>query len=236
MTDGSTNDRIDRARVLYEQAVFGGDNDALATADRELDGVEADLALARGRILHARFLAQRHTTGQDKEAGQDKETGQDKDVRELALFELAVEHYGRLGDARGEAEASFWVGIFHQVVRGDGGAALPALERSYELAARVGDKLTLSYAARHLGFAALADGRVDVARERFEESLRLRREFGFMPGVAAALLALAELSAESGDQSQARVLLEEAGAVAEASGARGTLRWIESARMELSAP
>jgi tetratricopeptide (TPR) repeat protein len=218
-----TDDRIDRARVLYEQAVFGGDNDALASADRELDGVEADLALARGRILHARFLADR------------QEAGQHEDVRELALFEVAVEHYGRLGDIRGEAEASFWVGTFHQVVRGDSGAALPALERSYELAARVGDKLTLSYASRHLGFAALADGRVEVARERLEESLRLRRELGFMPGVAAALLALAELSAESGDQSRARALLEEAGAVAEASGARGTLRWIDSARMELSA-
>jgi tetratricopeptide (TPR) repeat protein len=223
MTGNGADERIDRARALYEQAVFGGDNDALTTADRELDGVEADLALARGRILHARFLAER------------REAGQDKDVRELALFERAVEHYGRLGDTRGEAEASFWVGTFHQVVRGDSGAALPALERSYALAAQVGDKLTLSYAARHLGFAAMADGRVDVARDRFEESLRLRREIAFMPGVAAALLALAELSAQSGDQSQARVLLEEAATVAEASGARGTLRWIESARMELSA-
>ena len=43
----SAEDRIERARLLYERAVFGGDADALATADRELDAVEADLALAR---------------------------------------------------------------------------------------------------------------------------------------------------------------------------------------------
>jgi hypothetical protein len=35
-----------------ERAVFTGDPDALTTADRELDGVEA--ALARGRIIHPR--------------------------------------------------------------------------------------------------------------------------------------------------------------------------------------
>jgi hypothetical protein len=52
----SADDRIEAARLLYERAVFTGDADALTTADRELDGVEADLALARGRIIHTRFL------------------------------------------------------------------------------------------------------------------------------------------------------------------------------------
>ena len=41
-----SDDRIERAGLLYERAVFGGDAGALATAKRELDGVEADLALA----------------------------------------------------------------------------------------------------------------------------------------------------------------------------------------------
>jgi hypothetical protein len=48
----SADDRIEAARLLYERAVFTGDADALTTADRELDGVEA--ALARGRIIHPR--------------------------------------------------------------------------------------------------------------------------------------------------------------------------------------
>lgn len=213
-----TADRLDRAKADYERAVFGGDTDALARADHELDGVEADLALARGRVVHARFLADRQ-----------------EDANELALFERAVELYRALGDTRGEAEALFWVGCFHQVVRRDASAALPALERSHDLATRAGDELTRSYAARHLGFAALADGRLEVAREHLEESVRLRRGLGFAPGVAAGLLALAELSRAEGDRDAARVLLDEALIVAEASGARGTMRWIEEARAELLA-
>jgi hypothetical protein len=52
----STQDRLEQAGLLYERAVFGGDVSALPAADRELDAVEAGLCLARGRIVHARFL------------------------------------------------------------------------------------------------------------------------------------------------------------------------------------
>ncbi|HEY2983642.1 MAG TPA: hypothetical protein VGJ38_05780, partial [Jatrophihabitantaceae bacterium] len=79
--------------------------------------IEADLSLARGRVLHARFLSERQ-----------------EDPRELALFERAAELFQRLGDVRGESEAAFWVGCFHQVVRGDSDLALPFFERSYQLA------------------------------------------------------------------------------------------------------
>jgi hypothetical protein len=34
-----------------------------------------------------------------------------------------------------------------------------------------------------------------AAKERLEESVRLRRELGFIPGVAGGVLALAELAA-----------------------------------------
>src|SRR5438034_799418 len=37
------DDRLDRARQRYEQAVFGGETEALAAALDELDSVEADL-------------------------------------------------------------------------------------------------------------------------------------------------------------------------------------------------
>ena len=40
--------RIERAGLLYERAVFGGEAGVLETAGRELDAVEADLSLARG--------------------------------------------------------------------------------------------------------------------------------------------------------------------------------------------
>jgi len=174
--------RLERAKALYEQAVFGGDAGALLIAERDLDGVEADLALARGRVLHARFLDERRH----------------EDLRELALFERAAELYQGLNDVRGESEALFWIGTFHQVVRGDSRLALPIFEQSYELAAQAGDKLTLSYAARHLGFAQAEAGRLDAAREKLEESVRLRRDIGFDQGVAAGLLALAQLAHHDG--------------------------------------
>jgi hypothetical protein len=71
---------------------------ALAAADQVLDDAEAALSLARGRIAHARFLAQR----QD-------------DPAELALLERAAALYHQLGDVRGEGEA----------VRGGAAAGVP---------------------------------------------------------------------------------------------------------------
>ena len=219
----SGDERIERARQLYERSVFGGDASALAAADRELDAVEADLALARGRIIHARFLEQR---SQDQRL-------LSEDPRELAMFERAGYLYQSLGDVRGAAEAQFWLGCFYQVVRGDDAAASPALHQSYQLAAQAGDKLTMSYALRHLGIADHAAGRLDAARERLEESVRLRREVGFLPGVAANLVGLAYIAAGQGRRDEALGLLAEAGRIAAASGAQGILRSVEQARAEL---
>jgi tetratricopeptide (TPR) repeat protein len=216
-------DRVERARLLYERAIFGGDASVLATADRDLDGVEADLALARGRVIHARFLERRNVDPARLE----------EDPRELALFERAAQLYQALGDARGEGESLFWIGCFHQVVRRDGDAAVPILRRSCALAAQAGDKLTMSYALRHLGIAEHAAGRLDTARERLKESVRLRRETGFMPGVAANLVGLAYIAAADGRRSEALALIEEAGSIETASGADGIMRQVEEARTQL---
>ncbi|PWU48202.1 hypothetical protein DLE60_08980 [Micromonospora globispora] len=212
----SRDDRIEWARELYERAVFAGNSGLLVTAERDLDGVEADLALARGRILHARFLAERT-----------------EDPRELPLFERAAEVYRQLGDVRGEAESLFWVGAVHQVIRQDNAAAAPAFDRARELAVRVEDGLTLSYVLRHLAFAEQAAGRMDAARELMEESTRLRRDLEFLPGVAANLVALAVFASGEGRRDQARMLLDEATAIAESSGAHGVLGWAEEVRAGL---
>lgn len=222
----SAEERIERARLLYECAVFGGDAGALASADRELDAVEADLALARGRVVHARFLER-------VADGSNVLPDRPQDLHELVLFERAAELYQTLGDVCGEAEALFWVGTFHQVVRHDTDAALPVLERSLELATQVGDKLTMSYALRHLGIAAHTAGRLGVARDRLEESVQLRRELGFMPGVAANLVGLAYVAAGNGRRDDALALIDEAGEIAEASGAHGVLTWVQQARGDL---
>lgn len=210
------DERIERARDLYERAVFGGDAGGLDDADRELNGVEADLALARGRIAHARFL-----------------DGQGEDAGELGLFERAAELYRLVGDVRGEGEALLWVGIFHQVVRGDHGTAVPVFERAQELAVRADDRLTHSYVLRHLGFAEHVAGRLEAAGQRLEESVRLRREIGFLPGVAANLVGLAYIAAGDGRPDDAARLLDEAHALAETTGAMGILRMVEEARVQV---
>ena len=219
----SAEDRIERARLLYERAVYGGDASALATADRELDAVEADLALARGRVIHSRFLAQL-----DEDLDRPAE-----DPRELALFERATQLYRELGEVRGEGESLFWVGCFHQVVRQDDDTAVPILEQSYKLGAQVGDKRTMSDALRHLGIAAHRAGRLDTARQRLEESVRLRRDIGLMPGVAANLVGLAYVAAAGGHRDEALAHLKEAGAIAEASGAHRITLQVEESRAQL---
>jgi tetratricopeptide (TPR) repeat protein len=208
--------RLERAGLLYERAVFGGEAEALETAGRELDAVEADLSLARGRIVHALFLEERK-----------------EDPRELALFERAATLYGRLGDVRGEGESLFWVGVYHQVVRHDEGTAIPLLERSLELAAGAGDTLTMSYALRHLGIAAHAAGRLDEARGRLEESARMRREIGFMAGAAANMVGLIYIAAAEGRRDDALALTAEAVEIAEASDAGAIARQVEEARSKL---
>ncbi|GIG60078.1 hypothetical protein Lfu02_44500 [Longispora fulva] len=212
----STADRIEKARLHYERAVFGGDHGGLSTADAELDAVEADLTLARGRITHARYLADRV-----------------EDPAELGLFERAAELYRRAGDPRGEGEALFCIGCFHQVVRDDHDTAVPLLEASLALAEEAGDLRTASYALRHLGIADHVAGRLDRARARLEESVRLRRGLGFTAGVAANLVGLAYVAAAQSRREDALALLREAGELATAAEALAIVRQVEEAAARL---
>lgn len=209
-------DWIEHAGELFETAMFGGDTSALDRSDEVLDSVEAPLAMARGKVLHVRFLNDR-----------------EENPQELVLFERAAELYERLGDASGEADALFWVGCWHQVVKGDGVAGRPYFERSYALAKSVDDRMTMSYAIRHLGFADKDAGRFEQAREQLTESVTLRREIGFRPGEAAGLVALAYLAAETGDPAAAFHHLDEAQSVAENCGAKAVSGWIEQARTHI---
>ena len=207
------DERLRRSRRLYVDAVFGGDMTAAADASRALDGVEADLALSRGRIAHAHSYA----TARSR-------------VRSWRRSSGPPSCYRGLGDARGEGEALLWIGVYHQVVQADDEAAMPYLQRSYVLAGEADDPITMSYAVRHLGFADMNESRWDDARAKLEESVRLRRQIGFAPGVAAGLLALAELSTAAGQLAEADRLFDEATEVATRCHAHGVLAWIEEAR------
>ncbi|MFF4112051.1 tetratricopeptide repeat protein [Streptomyces sp. NPDC001714] len=206
-------DWVVQAGELFEAAMFGGDASALDRSDDVLDAVEARLSMARGKVLHVRFL-----------------NGLDENSQEVVFFERAAELYRRLEDVSGEADALFWVGCWHQVVKGDGATGRPYFEQSYALAKSVDDRMTMSYAVRHLGFADKDAGYFEQARERLTESVSLRREIGFRPGEAAGLVALAYLAAETGDRPVALQHLDEAQAVAQSCGAKAVSGWVEQAR------
>ncbi|TDO47893.1 hypothetical protein EV643_108207 [Kribbella sp. VKM Ac-2527] len=210
------DERVRLAGELYERAIFVGYEGGLAQADRELDAAEAELMLARGKVLHGQSMA---TRGEDP--------------RELALFERALELYRSVGDERGQGEAFFWIGCFHQVIRNDNDAAVEALTLSRVLATKTGDNLTLSYALRHLGIAEHKAGHLDEARALLEESTRLRRELNLLPGVAANLVGLTYIASAQGRVDDARALADEAAALAGSCGARKVLDQVTEARSGL---
>lgn len=208
---------LDHALAAYERAMFEGDGDAIADGQHELDRVDAAAALARGRLLHARFIDDRQP-----------------DETEGHLFERAVELFARVADRRGEAEATFWLATYHQVVRGDHDSALPLLQRAESLAREAGDALTRSYALRHLSFVEQAGGRLDAARAMLEESTALRREVGHSAAVAANLVGLAHLAAAQERHDECPALLDEATELATAAEAWRVLGWIDDARARLT--
>lgn len=208
--------RLEQAQELYERAVFEGDAEAVIAGHRQLDSLEADVALARGRLLHASYLSDR-----------------DEHPAERGLFERAIELYAASDDVRGEGEARFWLAIYHQVLHDDHDNALPLLERAEELSVEAGDDLTRSYVLRHLAFVDQAADRLPEARKLMAESTELRRKVGFLPGVAANLVGLAYLAVEDGDNAAAPALLDEAAKVAAGSGATAVAGWVDEARTNL---
>ena len=197
-----TDDPFERADLLNEQALFTGSAEAREAAGQELKRAEARLLQERGRILHATFLAERK-----------------EDPLELDHFQRSLELAREAGDEGLESWAEFWIRIVHQVVRDENERSLPHFQAAYDWAKENGDRLLHSYAIRHLGFGWYEQGSREEGRRALEESVQLRREDGFLPGVAAGLLTLAEIADEEGRSADARRLLEEAKQAAEASGA-----------------
>jgi tetratricopeptide (TPR) repeat protein len=213
------DDPLLRADILNEQALFAGSAEARAAATRELDRVESRLEAERGRVLHAKFLAERG----------------EEDPRELAHFEAALAAADLSDDSKLRGWARFWIGIVHQVVRGDDATALPHFEAAYAAGRATGSRLLASYAVRHLAFAWDNAGRHDDAWRGFLESVELRRAERFWPGVGAGLLTLAEVSHERGRQREARRFLRQAKAAAKRGGATAFLARAEALERELDA-
>jgi uncharacterized protein len=204
--------RLQDAREAYLRATFFGERGRVASALAGLAEMDAPEALLeRGKLLHVDAMRELAVQPGEREA-----------------FAAALAGFQAAGDRAAEAEALFWLGLCAQF---DGNEdAEPLLRSSYELAIATGARLTQSYAARHLGFAAATRGSDDEARAFLRESLRLREELHFEPGVAAAKLALAEFERERGHTDAADALLDDAENLAHPIGAAGVLTWIEAAR------
>ena len=211
------------ARLLNEQAGFGG-VDTLAERSAHLDTALAaaqqtdDPSLlgavwdARGMSLHYAFL--------DSERAAEP-------PEELPSFERGLDYRQRASDQRGVAESLFHIGLVYGVVRQDHAQALPFFQQSYDLAQTVGDQIMASYAIRHIGFAQQANGDNAEARASMQESLALREEAGFIPGIAMALVMLAYADAELGQREQALEHLQRAKAIFLGLQAEKRVAWME---------
>ncbi len=196
-----------------DDAVFGGSRPAVDAGLVATRHAQAVVDLARGKLLHARYLAADERSGDVPE--------------ELAAFESAAEGFAAVGDERGRGEALLWRGLCDQVVRSDFEAALPFLESAPDVAGDQRDDPTLSYAERHLGFHAWEAGRAADARTHLERSVQLRRALDWRAGTAAALLALAEFEATHADATTTAQHLGEARALAVGAKAQGVIAWVD---------
>jgi hypothetical protein len=132
---------LDRAEQAYHRAVFGGDPSELDSALDDLVGDAPKTLLARGRVLHARFLTDGVASGE-----------------ELTCFDDALVGFRAEHDRTGEAQALFWQGCYWQVIARDEARAIGPLEAAAKLSAECGDDQTRSYALRHLGIAEHRSG------------------------------------------------------------------------------
>ena len=211
-------------RTLTDQALFGGKENsdkrknALEKAQElaEKSGSKAllgDVYDAMGFSLHAAYL----------ESDRSKEPEQEMDFFKLGL-DLRKEH----GSSSHIAESVFHIGLVHDVVRQEYDKALPYHQEAYKLAMEADEKLTMSYAIRHIGFTKLANEDIAGATEAFTESLELRQSIRFVPGVAFALATLARVSKMSGDIIQALNQFKEARDLLLLLGAEPQVAWINS--------
>jgi hypothetical protein len=211
---------VERAEHAYHRAVFGGDPSHLGSALDDLADDDAPTALlARGKLLHARFLIE-----------------QVHDDAELPCFDNALLGFRADNDSRGQAEALFWQGCYWQVVAGDETRALGPLQAAAQLSSECNDALTRSYALRHLGIARFKSGDLQAARQFLEESTRLRRELGFDEGVAANLVGLCYVAAAQGRTDDAERLADDAEVLARNTGADAIRAQAEAARAAASNP
>jgi tetratricopeptide (TPR) repeat protein len=186
-TAGEVQLLLQRGRTLSNQARHRGGDRATAFTDLQAALRKAD-ASGDAEAIAATTDA----------LGMDRYTRwfSSQDPAELAgadeLFRKALAMRAPRGDSSALASSYFHIGLVHQM-QSEYEAARRAFERALEMSERLNDERILWDAARQLGY--LAELRRDwVASEAlYRRSLEVRERLGSGPGVAAALVALAEL-------------------------------------------
>lgn len=211
------------AQVKTDQALFGG-LDTFEPRQFALDGAfresEAggdiqllgDIWDAKGLSIHVSYL--------ESDRSQEPKGELDSFKRGLELREQA-------GDMRGVGESIFHLGLYYSIVKKDEEKAHPLFEEALRRAWECEDPLGASYAIRHIAIGHYLEGDLDGARERLEESLKLREEIGFIPGVAMAHKTLGSLYAEMGEGESSLHHLHQAREIFVTLGAERRVEWVQ---------
>src|SRR5215831_10493882 len=198
-----TDELLTRARAALTEAAYRtGDFDAVETLLTEALG---DAEAAGDRAAEAAALDQlgelRHFRTIDRP--RNEWPGIDHQL-ERDLFERALAIRRELDDRAGVAESLLHLGWVHQVLFGDGAAALPLFREALELAEPDGDPDVRSEAHRHIGFhIALAEGMPEAALPHFRTSLDLWRSGAEPARVIHGLVALARCESMAGEHAAA---------------------------------
>ena len=215
---------FETVRILHDLALFGGEPTALENAEGVLDeGMTLSATAGPSTVAEALDLRGMQTYYRSILTGPKRAQLARADLESSLEIRVTI---GAVGEI---SQSLFHVGLVRQVLEGDNIGAVPYFERALRMAEAAEDSITQSYALRHLGYAHLESNRVDDAEREFTGSLSLRRVAGFLPGVAAAMLAIVDLRVRQGRVAEARTLAEQARSMALGLRAAGVVSFAEIA-------
>jgi hypothetical protein len=228
----------ERAALAVAQAEVAVDQDFWVRTDRGATALErATAAVARAGAagpelgFDLEFFRLKHDYGAEL-AGL---FGGEGDRDPAVLDDLSRRATGLAGgapDPGRRAWAAFYAGLIADVLRGGGEAGRPWYAEALAAGEQCGDELIVSYALRHLGFLASADGDAELARRHWQHSKELRQRAGCVPLVLAQQVQLAELDRDAGQAAAARAVAADVNTWSRALGCG----WLEAAAAELLAP
>ena len=121
-------------------------------------------------------------------------TGEGDSSIALAYFQQALELREDTDNVLGKSESLFHIGlVYENGDQPDRNKALFYYGQAYQFAVERGEELDQSYAARHLGSIAEAQGDYEQAKHYYEESLALREKIDFKISFPFSHLALGDL-------------------------------------------